>query len=206
MPLSDEDYKDIMNMFNNDINSIELTKTRFNARHMLTNIINYSLNRKIKYDDPYSRVLTQLYNEISYKEGTIFNIIAEKIISSCDETEVINAFMRVIENIFSDKIYNWGRIVMLYTFIGVFTKYYIDNGYTYISESEIIKKTGDYIDNNLCEWITKQGGWASMDLFLHNTNYVEWKHYKYIGYDIFLTSMIILGFVGVIKFVWKYLV
>ena len=65
----------------------------------------------------------------------------------------------VLDEIFADDQYNWGRVVTVYAFAGHLAKYCVDNGMT-DSVEDVADCAGTYVAERLSDWIGKQGGWV----------------------------------------------
>lgn len=79
------------------------------------------------------------------------------------EPQNLCAFVKILENMFTDKVINWGRLVSVYSFAAK------------IGESAMMKELGDehlhniiellgsYVAHKLGQWIERQGGWDAFD-------------------------------------------
>ncbi|CAF1257418.1 unnamed protein product, partial [Didymodactylos carnosus] len=76
-------------------------------------------------------------------------------------------FLDIVENLFSDGICNWGRIIMLISYSGMIAlKCYEHNMPAMINL--IIEWTEHYIDNDLKQWIDSQKAWDGFGKHFEN--------------------------------------
>lgn len=73
-----------------------------------------------------------------------------------------SVFLNVVNEIFKDKQYNWGRIVSVYAFGGRLAQYAVENN---ICDSDI-EFIGDFVGRFVADklgwWIEVNGGWVSI--------------------------------------------
>ena len=69
-------------------------------------------------------------------------------------------FQRVVEELFCNGV-NWGRVVALFGFGGAIAVQCVEKGMPQIVDS-IVDWVSTYVDNNLQQWISTQGGWVSV--------------------------------------------
>jgi len=86
---------------------------------------------------------------------------------------IVPSFTNVVEEMFADGQYNWGRIVTVYAFAGWLARYCCGGGACDASSmnkvcgrnSESARQmadcAGDYVAQRLSTWVRKQGGWVS---------------------------------------------
>jgi hypothetical protein len=68
--------------------------------------------------------------------------------------------VKVVDEIFADRRYNWGRVVTVYAFAGWLARYCDHNEMKDFVDS-IADTAGTYVAERLAPWITKNGGWVS---------------------------------------------
>lgn len=69
-------------------------------------------------------------------------------------------FTSALREIFSDGVINWGRIIVVYAFTMCAAREAHNRGWPGISDA-IINKMIEYVEENLCTWISLRGGWVS---------------------------------------------
>jgi len=86
---------------------------------------------------------------------------------------ILPSFTNVVDEMFADGQYNWGRIVTVYAFTGWLARYCCCGGACDASSMskvsgrdpesarDIADRAGDYVAQRLSTWIRKQGGWVS---------------------------------------------
>jgi len=86
---------------------------------------------------------------------------------------ILPSFTNVVDEMFADGQYNWGRIVTVYAFAGWLARYCCCGGACDVSSvskasgrdpesaRDIADRAGDYVAERLSTWIRKQGGWVS---------------------------------------------
>jgi Apoptosis regulator proteins, Bcl-2 family len=96
----------------------------------------------------YSKTLNRLIEETHATHEILFKSITKKL-SPCDAA----AIKAVVEEMFTDNIISWGRIVTVYALI-------------YHSMAEIDRcDIADYIADKFSSWIEQQGGWIEFEKF-----------------------------------------
>ncbi|XP_061905389.1 apoptosis regulator BAX-like isoform X1 [Entelurus aequoreus] len=87
------------------------------------------------------------------------NVVLNKMIEQCSPTKEL--FMKVALEIFSDRKFNWGRVVSLFYFAcRLVIKALLTNVPDIIRT--IINWTVDYLRENVLNWIRDQGGWEGI--------------------------------------------
>lgn len=66
----------------------------------------------------------------------------------------------VAEEIFSDKVTNWGRIVSLIAFGGVVCKYLKDHGHADCVD-DVADQISRYLLDHQRDWLNRNNGWVS---------------------------------------------
>lgn len=86
---------------------------------------------------------------------------------------ILQSFTNVVDDMFADGQYNWGRIVTVYAFAGWLARYCCcgkacdASSVSKVSSrdpeaaKEMAVCAGDYVARRLSAWIRKQGGWVS---------------------------------------------
>jgi len=156
---------------NNDNHVIEKTtfsdieQARRIARVLAVDIVNYACGNSKKMPNRYARTLRRTVDELTQRHCILFNGMVNKL--NLDEETGYRTFTNIINEMFSDKHYNWGRIVAVYAFAARLARYCVDenmNDYC----PQIATYLGDYVAEHLAEWIAENGGWVS------NTCEITW--------------------------------
>jgi len=93
---------------------------------------------------------------------------------------IVQSFTNVVEEMFADGQYNWGRIVTVYAFAGWLVRYCCcgkacDGCGSSLSKTscrhpdsakQMAVCAGDYVARRLSTWVQKQGGWVSYISFI----------------------------------------
>lgn len=146
---------------NHDLDKTPLTDVehaRRIARALSADIVNYVCGNNKKMPNRYARTLRRTVDELTQRHCILFNGMVNKL--NLDEETGYRTFTNIIDEMFSDKHYNWGRIVAVYAFAARLAKYCVDenmNDYC----PQIATYLGDYVAENLAEWIAEHGGWVS---------------------------------------------
>ena len=86
---------------------------------------------------------------------------------------IVPSFTNVVNEMFADGQYNWGRIVTVYAFAGWLVRYCCCGGACDASSvstgagrdpecaKEMAASAGEYVAQRLSNWVRKQGGWVS---------------------------------------------
>jgi len=109
--------------------------------------------------------LRRTVDQVSDRHEILFASIVKKLHIGEEGTNC-ESFGSVADEMFADKHYNWGRIVTLYAFAGWLAKHCVDNRIDGDWVNRIGEVCGDYVAENLSQWIASQGGWVSVFHFL----------------------------------------
>jgi len=114
---------------------------------------------------PHSATLLRIVHELSLKHEIVFESIARKLqvqVNGHRDSEVCRrTFVRVVDELFADGRYNWGRVVTVFAYAG-----WLARGCKSASDVDawadiVIEVAGEYIGCKLSPWICQQGGWVS---------------------------------------------
>uniref|UniRef100_A0A669B8Y2 Apoptosis regulator BAX n=1 Tax=Oreochromis niloticus TaxID=8128 RepID=A0A669B8Y2_ORENI len=109
--------------------------------------------------DPKTKKLAQCLQQIGDElDG---NVDLQRMINDSSLCPTREVFMRVAYEIFSDGIFNWGRVVALFYFA---CRLVIKALVTQIPDiiRTIISWTIDYLREHVINWIREQGGWEGI--------------------------------------------
>jgi len=105
----------------------------------------------------HSSTMIRTVEEVSDKHDILFKGMIKKLKITSSNGDVI--FIRVVDEIFADKLFNWGRIVTVYAFIGWLTRYCVENGLEDVADN-ITVAACKYVVARLSPWIALNGGWV----------------------------------------------
>ena len=133
------------------------------AKELAVDIVYYVSNyKKLEASSKHAKTLRRTVDELLDRHSILFTGMVKKLDVSSSNGK--RTFKNVADEMFSDKSYNWGRVVSVYAFGGRLAKYCAERHmYEYIDK--IAEFLGDYVAENIAEWIHKQGGWVSNLLF-----------------------------------------
>jgi len=139
----------------------------------------YSRSRACK---AHGKTMIRTVEEMSTKHELLFKGMMRKL----EVTEKNAAFVltKVVDEIFTDKLFNWGRIVTVYAFAGWLTRHCKQNGMESCVD-EITEATCQFVITQLSPWITKSGGWDAFDKFFEKEDSAEQMIWKGLLYTIF---------------------
>lgn len=115
---------------------------------------------KIKTCSPcneHAKTLRRTVSEVSTRHEILFSSMVKRL-SLTDDT-ICKSFSNVMNEMFVDKQYNWGRVVTIYAFAAWLAQHCRTHGMK-SNVNDIVECAGSYIADNLCEWILKNGGWV----------------------------------------------
>jgi len=95
--------------------------------------------------------------ELSEKHEILFKGMMRKL--EITRWNGASVFVKVVEEIFADELYNWGRVATVYAFLGWLARYCMQNDLEDCVQS-ITETAGLYVAKHLTSFITKSGGWV----------------------------------------------
>ena len=118
----------------------------------------------------HSSTLLRVVHELSSKHEIVFESISRKLqlqVNGHRDADVCRrTFVGVVDELFADGRYNWGRVVTVFAYAGWLARACKPAGNT----SEVNVNTawcdivtdvaGEYIGSKLSPWICQQGGWV----------------------------------------------
>ncbi len=129
------------------------------ARELAFDIVHYMANNRkhMTYTNKHAKTMRRTVDEICERHDILFNGMMKKL--HITKNNAKETFKNVIEELFNDNQYNWGRIVVVYAFGGRLAQFCVDSNMPdYVDTvGEIV---GSYVMNNLGSWIREQGGWV----------------------------------------------
>jgi len=123
---------------------------------------------------PHSATLLRVVHELSSKHEIVFESISRKLqlqVNGHRDADVCRrTFVGVVDELFADGRYNWGRVVTVFAYAGWLARACKSAG----NGSEVnVSATwcdivtdvaGEYIGSKLSPWICQQGGWVGTKL------------------------------------------
>ena len=110
-----------------------------------------------------ARTLRRIAAELEKTHGDLFaNMI--KTIDCCSDAISVT-FVEIAENMFADKVINWGRIAVLFTFAGNLALYCDRHDLEEDTKLVVLWLT-EFVNRRLLKWIQNNGGWVSKKLYL----------------------------------------
>ena len=127
----------------------------------------YRVAKVTLYSCRHSATLVRIVHELSSKHEIVFESMARKLrlqVNGHRDTELCQRiFTRVVDELFADGRYNWGRVVTVFAYAGWLAR----AGKTDTSEVNgtswpdiVVDVAGDYISRKFSHWICQQGGWV----------------------------------------------
>lgn len=133
----------------------------------------------------HAKTLRRTVDELSRRHEILFTSMVRRLSITEDSKETCQSFMRVMDEMFIDGHYNWGRVITIYAFAGWLARYCVQNGMVN-SVEEIVTCSGTYVADKLAQWIQQQGGWDALDRYFpeeENPESTMWKGllYTFLG-------------------------
>lgn len=147
----------------------------------------------------HSATLVRIVNELSLKHEIVFESIVRKlrlgVNSHCDAAHCQQMFAGVVDKLFADGRYNWGRVVTVFAYAGWMAR--VGNANSLGTTSEfgvvswstiVINVASAYVSRKLSHWICQQGGWDAMERFFAKPVPFETKLWQCLLYTFFSLS------------------
>jgi hypothetical protein len=152
-----------MQMLQKQIDSVKAT-----ARLLAEDIVDYmSRSSSTSLRCRHASTLRRTVDELSSRHRIVFLSIARKLDSDRPPGESStdlwrHSFVAVVDGLFADRRYNWGRVVTVYAFAGWLARQHCDK--SAVSGDEVSRTiataAGEYVADKLSPWICEQGGWV----------------------------------------------
>lgn len=163
------------------------------ARHLVAYIIAHMTcptdeNHGTRFPPCCSHVATlrRIVDELSSRHEIIFESIARKLrvgVNGHVYPEVCQrTFSGVVDELFSDGQYNWGRVVTVFAFAGWWARSGAPKGGSDAWANAVSDVAGNYTAQKLSTWICNQGGWVTMDKFFATPEPLESKMWRGLVY------------------------
>ena len=122
-----------------------------------------------KYAPNLMKVIERL---LSSNENTFKRMVKQLNIGNIQSSK--SCLNKVAEELFSDNVCNWGRIVTLYAFAGEVAKSLQPDFGDKVND-EVADELSRFVNQRLSQWINQQKGWDSMNEFFGEENSKESK-------------------------------
>ena len=145
--------------------------TRDKTKELAFDITDFLLEKNRRAPSKHAETMRRIVVELLKRHEILFSSMMRSLDVTHDNAHSLcYKFYKIIDEIFSDGKYSWGRIATVFAFAGQLAahvvKENISNGVRY--EKKIIECLVDYVNKSLAPWIEENGGWVS-DRF-HCTN------------------------------------
>ena len=110
--------------------------------------------KKLQPSSNYAVTLRRTVDELLSRHEILFNGMVNKL-------EISQSTMRnVLDEMFKDENYNWGRVVSIYAFGGRLAQHAAERHRQELTD-KIAEWLGEYVTERLSSWIHSAGGWVS---------------------------------------------
>jgi hypothetical protein len=121
-----------------------------------------------------SKTLLRIVDHMSERHNILFSSIVRRLDVTRDNIRPV--FYNVVDEMFSDSQYNWGRVITVYAFAGWLAQYCCCSSSTADASLAVVRSNqefaikiaecaGGYVAERLSAWVSKQGGWDVIDQF-----------------------------------------
>ncbi len=108
-------------------------------------------------------LIAKLCFEMEDNNGHFFDALPAKL--AITEETLKSTFLSISKEIINDGM-NWGRIISLFTFSGVLSRYFIEKKKP-ILVVETAALLTDFINEHVMIWINANGGWVRRNFYFH---------------------------------------
>src|SRR6266516_1777309 len=141
---------------------LNMKHTKEFVRRLGYDIVNYVVEKTNgnppTSSDYHVRTLRLTVEYLLEKHQVEFMDMVENISMS---QSICESFVRIADKLFMDRTYNWGRVASLYAFAACIADYCTKNHVGQDMTRKIGETVGNYVSDNLTDWIYTQGGWVS---------------------------------------------
>lgn len=159
---------------NNDQNNVPESIKQI-TRELAIDIVHHVVGRtKRKPSSKHAETLRRTTEEILTRHEIFFKSVTSKM--QIDRTNANATFKNVADEMLSDCVYSWGRIVALYAFGARLAQYcYMMSKENDVElAAQIATFMGNYITEKFSVWINMNGGWDAFDnQFLPETHFED---------------------------------
>jgi len=147
-------------------------------------VIYYTRKNQGKEPKPvnsHAETLRRTVDYLSDKHQILFAGMIKKL-QVGEGSAACRSFVTIADEMFADRLYNWGRIVTLYAFAACLAKHCSERNLGDEWVEKIGEAVGNYVADHLSEWIVKQGGWDDLDKFFPERENFETKIWRGLFY------------------------
>lgn len=105
----------------------------------------------------HSTTMRRAVGEISRRHELLFQGLSERL--GITEANVTDVLPIVLDEVFADGKYNWGRLVTVYAFAGWVARHFANQGMSECATT-VGRTAGTYVATKLASWIESNGGWV----------------------------------------------
>lgn len=141
--------------------STSLDMTKEVAKELANDVIRYFTQTSNRGPcNGHAKTVRRTVDELSRRHEILFTSMIRRLSITEDLDNTCRSFVRVMDEMFVDNHYNWGRVITVYTFAGWLARHCVQNGML-DAVDRIVESSGCYVANKLADWIQQQGGWVS---------------------------------------------
>lgn len=166
------------NMTSNGLLNVKIT-----AKYLARDIIQYATGNRRPAANIHSRTLRRTVDEMLQKHEIPFRSMVTKL-DFCKNNDH-QTLLNVLNELFIDNVFNWGRVVAVYAFIASLSRHVAAKGIKNDYLDRIEEFAGEYIAENIAPWIHKQGGWDKFVEFFPERNSTENKIWNGLLFTVF---------------------
>lgn len=111
--------------------------------------------------------IARICTELGEDNADFFQSLPETV--SLHQKNAKSVYMSLCKTVFEDNIVNWGRIMSLFALAAAFAENFVRSG-----ELTVVTKISvwlcEFVEMELEEWITKQGGWEGVRRMLSSSS------------------------------------
>lgn len=140
--------------------STSLDMTKEVAKELANDVIRYFTQTSNRGPcNGHAKTVRRTVDELSRRHEILFTSMIRRLSITEDLDDTCQSFVRVMDEMFVDNHYNWGRVITVYTFAGWLARHCVQNGML-DAVDRIVESSGCYVANKLADWIQQQGGWV----------------------------------------------
>lgn len=108
--------------------------------------------------NPVQEAMRRLGDACEERYGNTFSEMIQKL--NVTEDTAAETFTTIMDEIFTDGVVNWGRVVALFGFTGRFVVYCWEHNMQNMVDN-IVELVTSYVDTNLRDWMQEHNQWVS---------------------------------------------
>ena len=145
----------------------DVAKAKAIARMLAADIVTYARDRNSKTRKRFTSTMRRVVDKLLHRHSMLFSGMVHKLQVSRETGHC--TFVNVMDEMLTDRHFNWGRLVTIYAFAVRLVTHCIKlnsnnniEGYC----SDVAGYLGDYVAEHLSEWIAENGGWVRLKVTL----------------------------------------